>query len=71
MGRRGQIHKDRGILHRDLRLIVVAICNPSTNLRAVENTRNEPLVKRVLVVIVLIADGVQPFDEAGGGYGSR
>jgi hypothetical protein len=29
------------------------------------------LVKRVLVVIALIADGMQPLDEAGAGYGSR
>jgi hypothetical protein len=40
-------------------------------LRSVEHAGNEPLVKWVLVVIALIADGVQPFDEAGAGDGRR
>jgi hypothetical protein len=71
MGGRGQIRKDRGILHRDLCLIVVAVRDPSTHLRAVKYARDEPLMERVLVVIALIADGMQPLDEAGAGYGSR
>ena len=71
MGGRGQIRKDRGVLHRDLLLVVVTIGDPGAHLRSVEHAGNEPLVKWVLVVIALIADGVQPFDEAGAGDGGR
>ena len=71
VGGRGQIRKDRGVLHRDLLLVIVTVGDPRAHLRAVEHAGHEPLVKWVLVVIALIADGVQPFDEAGAADGGR
>jgi hypothetical protein len=44
-------------------LVVVAIRDPSLQLGAIERSRDKPLMKRVLVVVALLANGVQPCDE--------
>ncbi len=63
-GRR-QIREDRGVLYRDLFLVVIAILDPGLHLGAVERSGDEPLVERVLVVIALSAYGAQARDEVG------
>lgn len=69
--RRGrEISKDRSVLYGDLLLIVVAVCNPGLNGRAIECACDQPLVEGMLVVIALPADGVQPCDEIAGRDGT-
>jgi hypothetical protein len=46
-------------------LVVVAIRHPSLHRGAVECSGDEPPMKRVLVVVTLIADGMKPRDEIG------
>jgi hypothetical protein len=46
-------------------LVVIAICYPSLHGGAVKRTCDKPPMKRVLVVIALLADGIKPRDEAG------
>src|SRR5215472_896341 len=52
-----------GVLARDVRLIVVAVEGPSLELAAAERAFVHQLMKRVLVVIALLADGVEAGDE--------
>jgi hypothetical protein len=48
-------------------LVVIAIRHPSLHGGAVEGPGDEPPMKRVLVVVTLIADGMKPGDEVGSG----
>jgi hypothetical protein len=48
-----------------LLLVVIAIRYPRLDRSAVERSSDEPPVKRVLVVVTLLADGIQPRDEVG------
>jgi hypothetical protein len=62
-----KVGQNRRVLDRDLLLVVIAIRNPSLNLGAIECSGDEPLVEGVLVMIALVANGMEPGDEAGGG----
>jgi hypothetical protein len=46
-------------------LVVIAIRYPRSHRGAVERTSDKPPMKRVLVVVTLLADGIKPRDEAG------
>jgi hypothetical protein len=46
-------------------LVVVAIRYPSLYCGAVERSSDKPPMKRMLVVVTLLADGIEPRDEAG------
>jgi hypothetical protein len=48
-----------------LLLVVIAIGHPRLHCGAVERSGDEPPVKRVLVVVAFIADGMKPRDEIG------
>jgi hypothetical protein len=63
MRRRGQIGEDRRVFYRDLLLVVITIRDPGLNLAAVERSGDEPLMKRVFVMITRLADGMEPVDE--------
>ena len=60
---RGQVCENRRVLYGNLLLVVIAIGNPSLDRGAVERPGDEPPMKRVLVVVTLIADGIKPRDE--------
>jgi hypothetical protein len=62
---RGQVCENRGVLYGNLFLIVIAIRHPSLHRGAVQRSGDEPPMKRVLVVVTLLADGVKPRDEIG------
>src|SRR5215467_589396 len=62
--------KNGGVFDGDVTLIVVAIERPSLELASRELSIVHQLMKRVLVVIALFADGVKASDEIGfGEYG--
>ena len=61
----GRFAENRRVLHGNLLLVVVAIRDPSLHRGAVERTSDKPPMKRVLVVVTLLADGIKPRDEAG------
>jgi hypothetical protein len=46
-------------------LVVIAIRYPSLHRGAVERSGDKPLMKRVLVVVTRLADGIKPRDEVG------
>jgi hypothetical protein len=52
-------------------LVVIAIRHPSLHRGAVECSGDELPMKRVLVVVTLLAYGIQPCDEIGIGRRRR
>ena len=56
--------EDGRVLDRDSALVVVAIEGPGLQLAAGERALVHPKMKRVLVVITLLADGIEAGDES-------
>jgi hypothetical protein len=46
-------------------LVVIAVGHPSLHCGAVKRSSDELPMKRVLVVVTLLADGMKPCDEIG------
>src|SRR5215510_9760023 len=55
--------EERGVFARDVRLVVVAVEGPSLELAAAERALVHQLMKGMLVVVALFADGVEDSDE--------
>lgn len=64
---RWQVGENRRVLYGDLLLVVIAICDPSLNLGAIERSGDKPLMEGMPVMIALVADGAEPGDEARAG----
>jgi hypothetical protein len=65
MRRRRQIRQNRRVFDRNLLLVIIPICNPCLDLRAVERAGDEPLMEGMLVVVPLLADRIETRDQAG------
>jgi hypothetical protein len=65
MRRRWKAGENEGVFDGELLLVVVPVGDPRLHGGAVERPRNKTLMKGMLVVIALLADGVEPRNEAG------
>ena len=59
------VREDGGILERDVALVIEAVGDPAADGIGRKPARVHGDVKRVLVVVTLIADGMKPRDEIG------
>jgi hypothetical protein len=66
--RRGwKVRENRGVFDRNLLLIIITIRDPGLYLSAIKGPRDQPLMEGMLVVIALLADGIQPGEKARAG----